>query len=406
MCLLCGRPVGAAEVELERLDSPPAAAVRTEPVVVERRGPRRSKRSLLSVVVGAVAVAIAIGVLSDGGGGSPEPERATPASEPAPESSEVDPGPDDQREQGQLPSTSVAQLGPAATPLLGRTTGGLSVYAVTGRSIARVELDTGVLTIASLAIPRIGGQTTALAVHDGRLYVGRDLELLVAPLDLAHPAEGAYSNVALLLGDRDVVVREIDPRTGATAVRRFSAAGRLLQEWPTAGDQGQWTPGVFGDRLLVVNGGRIYTVGVDGVSQYTIGDYVASNPHWVLWRGCDEAMVCRYHLGDPADPYRRSTSLQPSQVDASRWGPLLAPDGASMVVADRSGTPILMRTEDGDYLARLDFNTRPTWSPDGEWIFTRSGGSTIVAISTRDGYQWSFTLRGLFGTQNMWLAVG
>jgi len=67
---------------------------------------------------------------------------------------------------------------------------------------------------------------------------------------------------------------------------------------------------------------------------------------------------------------------------------------------------VLMRTDDGTILAKVDFSTRPAWTPDGEWIFTRSGGATIVAISTRDGTQRSFPLRGIFGTGTMVLTVG
>jgi hypothetical protein len=318
-----------------------------------------------------------------------------------------------------IPSTTVSQLGPTGSPLLGRATGGLSVYAISGRSLARVDLDSGASTIASLAVPLVGVETSGFGVFDGRLFIGRDLELLAAPLDLSVVAEVVQSNVEVLVGGSRLVVRVMDPRTGASAVREIRSDGQVVREWsdsgasPAAHASFAWTPGLLGDRLIVMNAGRIYTVGDDGIRQYAIGEYLASNGQWLLWRGCNEAMQCAYHLGDPGDPFRRPVPLPAGRRDLGislgpngAYGPLIAPDGATIVVADDSGSPMLMRTDDGESLAKLDFSTRPTWTPDGEWVFTRSGGSTIVAISTRDGRQSSFTLRGLFGTQRMWLAVG
>lgn len=403
LCLLCGRPIAAPMVELERLDVPATPGQR-ERVVVEHRGaPQGPKRPL--VVGGALVVAAiaAVVFLFAGGGddGSDGQGDASPSTVDDAGPSSTSPGrPWRPPTSSEVPGITVVSGLDGPEPVLGHETGGLSLYVLSGRSLARVELDTGRITVMERAFVGSPGYVANLRVVDDAVVAWRDSGRYALPTDLSAPPE---STSEAQRGPLDLVYG-VDGDEGAMTVRHVD--DQPSEAWHVPAGASVMT--VVDDQLLVQRAGRLYLLQRGGgVREYAIGDFMGSRGGWVLWRGCDEQMRCRLNIGTAQQPVVHSHERDDWEMWANGFGVGLAPDGAS-VVATRPGQvrPALVRLEDGVSLVDVDLETQIDWTPDGEWAFVRLPGDRVVGVSTRDGRQVPINLPFRFDAQQVALAVG
>jgi hypothetical protein len=277
----------------------------------------------------------------------------------------------------------VGQAG-AGGPVLGTPTGGLSLYALSGRDLVRVDLDTGVVTVRQRALDRgfTDSFNSAVMVLDGRLVVARDGRVFVATTDLDGDPE-ALDDVFFngsLSPDRLVTMEWASSPEDPLEVREFDADGRLVNLWNLPAQS--WAAGVVGDRVVAQAAGRIYLVAPDGdVEPVGVGEPVHVRNSHILWRHCDDELRCSLSLADLAN----GTSQPVPHLDQGEYwffGRTIAPDGrfASVMLGN---THRLIWLATGAELAELDARTQPAWSPDASWVFTRADDETLVAISTR-----------------------
>lgn len=157
---------------------------------------------------------------------------------------------------------------------------------------------------------------------------------------------------------------------------------------------------------MTQRGGRIYTIGHDGDAEpYAHGDPIIADGRFVLWRECDDSMMCTLRVGDADDTRRRV--LQPEIDPFAGSRVMIAPDGRTAVV-DGGVQPLrLVDLSTGVTIAELDLRTTPAWSPEGDWLFTRADRDTLRAVSTRGLDPIEFPLPASdYGAQDLVLAVG
>jgi hypothetical protein len=401
-CVKCGRTQPSPVLDLQRVDVPPPPPGErvVERAVAEQRGSRAPRRGLAVLVALAVLAVGAVVVLSGGDGGDDDASAPTTTEESGGTTRP-------RRTTTTLPDRVVTQL-PAA-PLLGAPTGGLSVYVIDGRTVTRVELDSGIVTTLPRAFGRAGAYTSFATVRDGQLVMGRDNSVLVGSLDLAEPPTilRSVDNGGGPFGDR-LLNMDYDTTDGAIReVREFDVRSEIVATWqlPAA----TRPAGVIDDRLVVQLGGRIYLVGQDGTAEmYAIGDVLRASGTFLIRRECDARMVCAVLIDD----LRRGTAQPLTFVgEESFYGPfglLLAPDGSSIVVMGDNG-PVVVDVATGATIAPVEFDTGPAWSPDGAWLFTVDRSNDLKAWPTRGGgapIAIELPSSGRIGSSNVVLAVG
>lgn len=429
VCLLCGRDAPAQEVELQPVDdaaTPPGG----DRVVAEAGGGKIDRRVPL-VVGAAVVVLLALVALLAGGDDGDDDDGGEAAAEEASATTTTDaprptrtpttrvrpatttPTPTTTTEPP--PFTAVSSVTPTPQPVLGKETGGLSLYAASGVSIARIELDTGRVTAAPRAFTG-GTDVFGMYVMPNGIYVWHAGAngAFVVPLDLSGPPEQRsvpYNCCPLpgtpmfehgRLGDGEISVIELTPDGGVPH---------------------QWTltqSASFGSAMTVVDGrlllslaGRLYLLGEDGSAEpWATGEFVASRGDRVLWRGCDDRMVCTLRLGDAQRSDRRVLQWSAGRPTANAWRVMLSPDGTTMVMLDVldsvNGASQVIDLETGAVLASVPALLEElTWTPDGTWLLGPSGPGVLFVLNLRDGTRIEIGLPEEFWRgQDIYLGVG
>jgi hypothetical protein len=292
-------------------------------------------------------------------------------------------------------------------PVLGQSTGGRSLYAVNGATIARIELDTGAVTILRGAFRRSGSYTSALLARDGRLIVGRDAVTYSLPADLS-AAPVLLDGISLdqgLSGDRLLSARSEDAPDAPVVVDEFSTDGSIVRSWRLPPQV--WPSGVVGDRIVTQAAGNVYLVGTDGsVETLGSGDIVHVRDSRLVVRRCDERLQCTLTLDDLTSGTSTPLAL-PGPGEFYFYGRSLAPDGRTAVLFGPN-RPQLVDLVTGAVLADVDDQAQPAWTPDGAWLFTRNGDGQLVAVSARNGERIALPLPdgSNLGTADLTLAVG
>jgi hypothetical protein len=350
-------------------------------VVAESRGPRAPWKPIVALGTVAAVVVISVVLLSggdgtDGAGAAPTTSIRPPRTQPAIVAVPASPS-----------TTSVTLIGDGTTPVLGEATGGLSLYAAGDGVIRRIELDTGRITTLPTRGEFEGGWLTIdVRVDEVRLVTShyifstpRDLSDGLQTVGDAWRGEGMY-----VIDDGSQWVPDVDGSLYLSPVRGPTVSYEL--------PRGVGIAGVVGDRAVLEGGGRIYTLDPSGTRRpYAVGVVADAVGQWVLWWGCDDAMQCRYHVGDRDDPDVRSTAAIDDLETPDRmgvYGPArVAPGGRIALVPDTSGDEVLVDLTDGRHLGAMDDSFGAwQWSPDGRWLFRFGELGVIDAVSTQDGH--------------------
>jgi hypothetical protein len=277
-----------------------------------------------------------------------------------------------------------------------------SIYFVSGSDLVRIELGTGLVTTKRLAAPVVG--YGLIGVSDGRVFLngvnGRTVSWIAGDLS-GEVTSIDTGNFFGLNGPTSVtrdgvwVVRTAEEVAGSPVVRLLDLKGQVRAEVRLPA--GTYPAGYLGERVVVSQFGRIWTVGVDGVPvPYAVGQLVAANSGLVLWVSCDDGARCTFRLGDASQPDLGRTSLETSYLAA--WGTgeggmawnALSPDAATVVgtvFVDRSN--VRQRIVDLATGATIDLDgtgyTNFAWTPDGGWLIETTPSGSLVATNVRTG---------------------
>jgi hypothetical protein len=409
-CVKCGRQRPAPVLDLERLDvaappPPPLPASQIERAVAEQRRAQPPRRRSLLVIGLVLAVLVAAVIVLSGGDGdgddaTDDADAATTSTTEAPTRTTRPP-----RTTTTLPPVIIGQIG-APGPILGASTEGLSLYAIAGSTIARVELDTGTVTVVRSAFRRGGGYTSSLFVSGDQLVATRDSDVYVIPKDLS----GEPQRLDGVIGDslsteRLVSVTYDGPDNAPISAQEYDVRGEVVNEWRLPA--GVWPSGVVGDRLVLVAGGRIFLLGTDGsVEPFANGDLMSVSGSFVSVRRCDDAMRCRVTIDNPLTG--ESVPAPALDLDFGYWyGRSLSPDGRTALVSGPTDLQ-LVEVATGDVIADLEELTQPAWTPDSEWLFSLGDRDMLLAISTSGRGTIELPMPQGFraGTSDLILAVG
>ena len=432
-CPKCGRSRDVVEAVL--VDLRPIGSARSieHTAVVATRPPDRKRTTAIGGSLAAFAlVAFGLSKVVDGGGSS---TAATPTTSTMPTTTEV--------ASTVRPTTTVAPTttvpptttltpttsAPATTTtipyvnqhrgvVLDASQSGKSIYIIRRSTIARVELATGRVTIRDLS-PFSAG---AVAVMGGRvvLYGGASFASLGLDLggDLVGVDTGGWQPIYPNGAPDAVWVTPSDGTEGPggrMVVRRIDLAGKVRVE--IALPVGTYPQGFLGDRVVITEYGRIWTVGADAKPvPYAVGTFVTSAGGYLVWVGCNDAARCTYHLGTATEPDTMRTSLESTYLradGAQQYMSLLAPDGATIVSAvvasPFSTTPRIVDLATG---STIDFQNlmggAPIWTSDGSWLLVVTA-TGLQATNVRSGKVADIDFRSLAVFSNasdISLAVG
>jgi hypothetical protein len=189
-------------------------------------------------------------------------------------------------------------------------------------------------------------------------------------------------------------------------VREFDPDGGVLNEW-TLPNQA-WPVGAMDDRLIVQAAGGIYLLGTDGAAErHGIGDVMFSGGSILLWKHCDERLVCGISLDDLATGASLPVAAFDEGAFLGYFAQTIAPDGRSAVIV-RENEPQLVDLATGQERSGPLRNAQAAWSPDGAWLFTVGEDNALVAFSTRGLLPIVMPMPEGFalGTNEVALAVG
>jgi hypothetical protein len=290
----------------------------------------------------------------------------------------------------------------------------LSLYVAAGDVVRRLELDTGRMT--TLDAQQYARSWQGMEIVDGSVLIDSGGTLLLsAPADLSVGFQPTQLRPGVRAGDTD-------ERWAAQFAGDQSAKVILLRGVDVVEQfdvpRGAVLSGIVGDRVVMQGGGRIYTMDRTGRTRfYAAGNVVNAGGNWLLWSSCDEALRCRYHLGDVSRPDAVDVNVGAEMLRGYFIGggfysvgssvSIVAPDGATALFpGDRGATLVELSTGrvfDENGLTSGGY----CWSPDGAWFFRAGPSQDIVAISTRDGHRVSLLPAGRSSSNgNLLLAVG
>jgi hypothetical protein len=298
----------------------------------------------------------------------------------------------------------VSFVGDGTSPVLGEPTDGLSLYVFDGGSLRRLELDNGRATTLGVRqdtgwnLLEVRGDRVVMSggpydwsaardlsdprTHDDELQQG----MRVRGSDLRWSQEGRDGKVYVM------VTRGEDPQVRIEIPSGFTVNGFV------------------GDRVVLVGGGRIFTMGLDGrVEHYASGTVVGLTAQWILHWSCDDQARCAFRLGTATDPDAIAVRM-PERIDTANgywWGgpDIVAPD-ARVALLPRQGSMALVDIATGDVLVDVPGWGGWAWSPDSRWLFTFDDDDSVVAVSTDDGRQVDLELPVSRNSGNRLLAVG
>jgi hypothetical protein len=397
-CVKCGRTRAAPLLELPRVDITPEPESGVERAVVEGRRGWRPSGSVMALVALLVVLVGAVLLLSGGDNGD---EASAPTTSSPSETTR----PRRPRSTTTQPPVLTETLAP---PVLGAPTGGLSLYAVSGTAMVRVELDSGTVTVVRSAFRGSGSYTNAVVVSDGRVVVGRDSEVYVLPADiLGEPQrlEGFDLESSFNTG-RLLSVEGGFPEGTDIDVREFDPDGNILNEWRVPSPS--WMLAAMGDRLLVQAAGQLYLLGTDGsVELYGTGETLFAGGTKLLWRRCDENLVCSVMLDDVVTGDSFPVASSGDERFYGYYAQSISPDGRFAVVTI-DDEPRLVDLATGEERSGPSPNMQPAWSPDSAWLFTRGERDELLAISTRglETVEIPMPEGFVLGTSELVLAVG
>ena len=416
-------------VEATLIDLQPIGAARIveHTAVVATGPPDRGRTTAIGGSVAAFAlVAFGLSKMLDGG---PSSTAATPTTSVAPTTTalatSLEPTTTSPPTTTLAPTTTSPPATTTTIPYVNQKRGlvldaaqsAKSIYVMRASMITRVELATGRVTTRDLS-PFSAG---AAVVASGRvvLYGGTSLVSLGLDLggDLVGVDTGGWQPIYPIGGPDGVWVtpdRETGGPDARTVVRRIDLTGKVRAE--IALPVGTFPQGFLGDRVIIAEYGRIFTVGVDARPvPYAVGTFVDAAGGYLVWIGCDDTARCTYHVGTATEPDTKRTSLETKYLRAvgGRYVSLLAPDGATIVAAVNaspfSTSPRIVDLATG---STIDFQNlmggSPVWTSDGSWlvVVTATG---LQATNVRSGKVVDIDFRAVAAFANasdIYLAVG
>jgi hypothetical protein len=262
-------------------------------------------------------------------------------------------------------------------------------------------------------------------VVDGRLVLsganGLPLSWMAADLsgELTNIDLGQFGlNGSSWVGADGIWIMRYSNLPGAMNVaRRIDLAGNVRVE--VALPANLYPAGFLGDRVVVAQFGRVWTVGADGrATPYATGDVVAVQGGRVLWVACDDTLRCTFHLGDATSADTGRTSLETSYLQAWPAGGegatqpgALAPDGMTIVApvltnGQGDGRPKIVDLPTG---STLDLSgpgySALAWTPNGDWLIEPTLGGEFVATNVRTGRKVTLVYPAAFLTRNSFFAM-
>lgn len=413
-CARCGRSrdlLDATTIELRPLGASTSAQ---QTAIVATRPPDR-KRTLTALGAVAVVALVAFGLVKtfdDAADEATSPTSTMLASTTIPTSTSAPPT--TAPVTTMLPTTAAPRVTSAPTtssiPYVNQRPGavldvaqaGRSIYVANVQDLWRIELDTGRVTSRQISSTFNGFDL--LGVVDGRVvlyapqleqrlsWVRTDLAGDITPIDMGGLSLVNHTPVA---ADGIWLIRW-SGSTAPTVVRRIDLSGEVRAEIVLPG--GIYPTGMLGDRAVITQFGRIWTVGTDGKPvPYATGTVVAVQASSVLWVGCDDTARCTFRLGNATDSDTKRTSLETSYLgawkgDAMFAANILAPDGATIVGEVLApGSPPRPKIVDLATGSALELSGRGAgriaWTPGGEWLLEIALVGEGVATNVRTGNQ-------------------
>ncbi len=295
---------------------------------------------------------------------------------------------------------------------------GRSMYFVNGADLYRVELGTGRVTSRR---PGSNGNGIGLyGVIGGRVLIsgvnGQSVGSLAGDLsgEVTNIDLGAFSlsGPSWTAADGFWVLRYSNAPGVPTVVRRVSLAGKVLAELTLPADV--YPVGFLGDRAVIAQYGRIWTIGADGLAMpYATGSVILAQGGVVLWVSCDDTLRCTFHLGNATTADTGRTSLEtsylaawPNGSEGGMQSTALAPDAATVIGMVLTNGPGDGRQKIVDLAtgSTLDLSGQGYsalgWTPNGDWVIEPTLSGEFVATNVRTGRRVSIAYPAALATRN------